>query len=247
MNGALPAALLAEPLLLVADDHHRRLGVRLADLVPAVVLAAPTEVGPAPVDGARVRDAAPAHPAGPPPRPGRPRRPRAPDETDGEILVLYLCGWGGGVERPCKGYHGRSPVRRRAPGRRLGCHRPLHIAVLFTTKKPSIIQRRKFRCKLFMASTKKSSESRDFCWTLALRAQQELLMAWRLLQAAIQVQLYHKKRLGERNVRLEEDEGGHEEDEDTRRADGLVGSEQCGCVVACARDTDSSRRPRWSG
>jgi hypothetical protein len=123
MEGALPAALLAEPLFLAANDHQRRLRVRLADLVPAVVLAEPAEVGSAPIDGARLRDAAAADPAGPPRCPGRSWQPRAPYQAKGEILELYL---GGG--RPGKGHHGRAPVRRRAPGRRLGCHRPVHVA-----------------------------------------------------------------------------------------------------------------------
>jgi hypothetical protein len=125
MEGALPAALLAEPLLLATNYHQRRLRVRLADLVPAVVLAEPAEVGSASIDGARLRDAAAAGPAGPPRCPGRSRRSREPHQAEGEILELYL---GGGGGRPGKGHHGRAPVRRRAPGRRLECHRPVHVA-----------------------------------------------------------------------------------------------------------------------
>jgi hypothetical protein len=128
MEGGLPAALLAEPLFLAANDHQRRLRVRLADLVPAVVLAEPAEVGSAPIDGARLRDAAADDPAGPPRCPGRSWQPRAPYQAKGEILELYLGGGGRGGGRPGKGHHGRAPVRRRAPGRRLGCHRPVHVA-----------------------------------------------------------------------------------------------------------------------
>lgn len=49
------AALLAEALLLAGDDDHRRLGVGLADLVAAVVVAAPAEVRSAPVYRASLR------------------------------------------------------------------------------------------------------------------------------------------------------------------------------------------------
>ena len=48
-----PAALLAEALLLAGDGDDGRLGVRLADLVPAVVVAALGQVRRAPLHGAR--------------------------------------------------------------------------------------------------------------------------------------------------------------------------------------------------
>jgi hypothetical protein len=49
----VPAALLAEALLLAGDGDDGRLGVRLADLVAAVVVAAPGQVGVAALHGAR--------------------------------------------------------------------------------------------------------------------------------------------------------------------------------------------------
>lgn len=72
----LPAALLAEALLLAADHHHRRLGVRLADLVPPVVLPAHAQIRPAPVHQARRRLATAAGRRSPRPlrRPGRSSR-----------------------------------------------------------------------------------------------------------------------------------------------------------------------------
>jgi hypothetical protein len=96
MEGALPAALLAEPLLLVTNDHQCHLRVCLIDLVPAVVLTELAEVGSAPIDGACLQDAAAAasH-MGPPRCPDRSRRSRAPDQAEGEILELYLGGGGG--------------------------------------------------------------------------------------------------------------------------------------------------------
>lgn len=104
-----PAALLAEALLLAADDHHRRLGVHLADPVPPVVLQAPAEVGPAPVDGAGLRAAAAGRRAGPPPTSGRSRRPPPLDQPRGEILEprLGVCGGGGG-RRARERQHGRA-------------------------------------------------------------------------------------------------------------------------------------------
>jgi hypothetical protein len=53
MHGRVPAALLAEALLLAGDDDDGRLGVRLAHLVPAVVVAALGQVRVAPFDRAR--------------------------------------------------------------------------------------------------------------------------------------------------------------------------------------------------
>ena len=147
----LPAALLAEALLLAADDHHRRLGVRLADPVPPVVLAAPAEVGPAPVDGAGLRAAAGR--AGPPPCSRRPRRPSALGEAGGKIMEPRLGGGGGGGGRPGEGQHGRAGVRRRrAPRRRpgTGSRCPVHAAGkenLLPTKKPSR-RRQQFREKI---------------------------------------------------------------------------------------------------
>jgi hypothetical protein len=111
-GGNLPAALLTEALLLAADDHHRRLGVHLTDLMPPVVLAAPAEIRAAAVDGARLRAGTSPCRAGPPPGS---RRPRALGETHGEILEPHLCvgGGGGGGGRTREGQHGRAGVRRR--------------------------------------------------------------------------------------------------------------------------------------
>lgn len=127
----LPAALLAESLLLAGDDHHRRLGVRLTDLMPPVVLAAPAEIRAAPVDGARLRAGTRPSRAGPPPGSRRPRRPRALRETPGEILEprLGVGGGGGGGGRAREGQHGRAGVRRRrAPRRSPGSRCPVHAA-----------------------------------------------------------------------------------------------------------------------
>lgn len=120
-----PAALLAEALLLAADDHHRRLGVRLADSVPPVVLPAPAEVGPAPVDGAGLRAAATARRAGPPPTSGRPHRPGSLGQPRGEIL------------KPRPRMAPRKPPPSPCPRKRN----------LFPTKKPSR-RRQQFRAKI---------------------------------------------------------------------------------------------------
>lgn len=120
-----PATLLAEPLLLAADDDDRRLGVPLADLVPPVILAAPAKVRSAPVDRARLRAAARR---ARPPRCCRPR-PGALGEADGEILELHRGrGRGGGGRRLGEGQHGRARIgrRRRTPRRRLGSRCPVH-------------------------------------------------------------------------------------------------------------------------
>ena len=61
----IPAALLAEAHLAAGDDDDGRLGVRLADLVAAVVVAALAEVGLAAVHRARRALRAPAAPPGP--------------------------------------------------------------------------------------------------------------------------------------------------------------------------------------
>ena len=127
----IPAALLAEALLLAADDHHRRLGVRLTDLMPPVVLAAPAEIRAAAVDGARLRAGTSPGRAGPPPGSRRPRRPRALGETRGEILEppLGVGGGGGGGGRAREGQHDRAGVRRRrAPRRSPGSCCPVHAA-----------------------------------------------------------------------------------------------------------------------
>jgi hypothetical protein len=60
----IPAALLAEAHLAAGDDNDGRLGVRLTDLVAAVVVAALAQVGLAAVHRAR-RALRPASAAGP--------------------------------------------------------------------------------------------------------------------------------------------------------------------------------------
>jgi len=170
---SLPAALLAEALLLAGDDHHRRLRVRLTDLMPPVVLAAPAEIRAAPVDGARLHAGTSPGRAGPPPGSRRPRRPRALGETRGEILEPRLgvgggCGGGG---RAREGQHGRAGVRRRrAPRRSPGSRCPVHASgqdgknqrnasALLQTKKPS--RRRE-------NSRKKEHRRNKARWILAL-------------------------------------------------------------------------------
>ena len=164
----LPAALLAEALLLAADDHHRRLGVRLTDLMPPVVLAAPAEIRAAAVDGARLRAGTSPGRAGPLPGSRRPRRPRALGETRGEILEprLGVGGGGGGGGRAREGQHDRAGVRRRrAPRRSPGSRCPFHAAgqrnasALLPTKKPSR-QRGQFQEK-FLCNCKKQTTSQE--------------------------------------------------------------------------------------
>ena len=164
----IPAALLAEALLLAADDHHRRLGVRLTDLMPPVVLAAPAEIRAAAVDGARLRAGTSPGRAGPLPGSRRPRRPRALGETRGEILEprLGVGGGGGGGGRAREGQHGRAGVRRRrAPRRSPGSRCPFHAAgqrnasALLPTKKPSR-QRGQFQEKI-LCNCKKQTTSQE--------------------------------------------------------------------------------------